>query len=146
MLRLRIFWVGKTKEPCLAEGISRYLGLLRHMARLSVVEIKEERGKDRATALSLEGKRILRQTETYTLMDERGRELTSPEFSRFLEEKGSLDLVIGGAFGVSDEVKERAAGTIALSRMTFTHEMARLFLLEQVYRAITITKDTGYHH
>lgn len=146
MIRLRIFWVGKTKERYLTEGINKYLDLLRHMARVSVVEIKDERGKDRAASLSLEGKRILRQSESYMLLDEKGKEFSSRELARFLEERDSLDLVMGGPFGVSDEVKARASETIALSRLTFTHEMARLILLEQIYRAAAIIKDTGYHH
>ncbi|NTU42044.1 MAG: 23S rRNA (pseudouridine(1915)-N(3))-methyltransferase RlmH [Nitrospirales bacterium] len=145
-MRLRIFWVGKTKERYLTEGINKYLDLLRHMARVSVVEIKDERGKDRAASLSLEGKRILRQSESYMLLDEKGKEFSSRELARFLEERDSLDLVMGGPFGVSDEVKARASETIALSRLTFTHEMARLILLEQIYRAAAIIKDTGYHH
>ncbi|MFA5353875.1 MAG: 23S rRNA (pseudouridine(1915)-N(3))-methyltransferase RlmH [Thermodesulfovibrionales bacterium] len=146
MIRLRIFWVGKTKERYLTEGINRYLDLLRRMARVTIIEIKDEKGKDRAASVSLEGKRILKQTESYMLLDERGKEFSSREFARYLDERDSLDLVMGGAFGVSAEVRERAAETIALSRMTFTHEMARLILLEQVYRAAAIIKDTGYHH
>lgn len=145
-MKARIFWVGKTKEKYLTEGISRYLKMLKHMAQVSAIEIKEEKGKEREAALSMEGKRILRQTGPYILLDEKGRELSSMGFAKFLEDKNNIDFVMGGPHGVSDEVKEKAADKIALSKMTLTHEMARLVFLEQFYRALTIIKGKEYHH
>ncbi len=145
-MKARIFWVGKTKEKYLTEGISRYLKMLKHMAQVSVIEIKEEKGKKREAALSMEGKRILRQTGHYILLDEKGRELSSMGFAKFLEDKNNIDFVMGGPHGVSDEVKEKAADKIAISKMTLTHEMARLIFLEQFYRAMTIIKGKEYHH
>lgn len=145
-MKIRILWVGKTKERYLAEGIDRYLKLLSHMARVSVLEIKEEKGKERTASLSGEGGKILKQTQSYFLLDARGRAYSSEEFSMFLKDRTGVDFVIGGPYGVSDEVRDRALGVISLSRMTFTHDMARLVLLEQVYRGMTIMKGMEYHH
>ncbi|MEW5745098.1 MAG: 23S rRNA (pseudouridine(1915)-N(3))-methyltransferase RlmH [Nitrospirota bacterium] len=154
MMRIRILWVGRTRERCLEEGISRYLMLLQPLCRVSVVEIREEKGKDRERSRAAEAERIVKQTASYILLDERGKEFSSPGFARFiqerwqetLQEKGAVDFVIGGPFGVADEIREKATAVIALSRMTFTHEMVRLILLEQLYRAMTILKGKEYHH
>ncbi len=145
-MKIRLFWVGKTKERYLLEGINYYINLIRPDAKLSIVEIKEERGKDIKKSLHLEGKKILKQTESYILLDEKGKALDSIEFSNLLKDKKNLDFVIGGAFGVSDEIKEKASLIISLSKLTFTHEIARLLLLEQIYRSITIVKGKEYHH
>jgi 23S rRNA (pseudouridine1915-N3)-methyltransferase len=88
----------------------------------------------------------MRQSASYILLDERGRELSSPEFASVLEGRPEADFVLGGPYGVSEEVRARAADTIALSRMTLPHEMARLLLVEQLYRAMTILRGGGYHH
>lgn len=145
-MKIRIFWVGKTKERYLIEGINHYLNLLKHMAKVSVIEIKEEKGKMREDVILLEGRRVLRQTADYVLLDERGKEYTSKGFAKFLENKGNIDFVMGGAYGVSDEIRVLASDAIALSKMTLTHEMARLVFLEQLYRAMTIIKGMEYHH
>ncbi len=116
------------------------------MARVSIAEVKEEKGKQRAVSLEREGKRILRQTESYVLLDESGRSFSSPEFADFIRGKTSIDFVLGGPYGVSDEVKRKADDCVALSRMTFTHEMARVVFLEQLYRAFTILQGREYHH
>lgn len=145
-MKIRIFWVGKTKERYLIEGINHYLKLIRHMAQISIIEIKDEKGKTRDEALSLEGRRTLKQTDSYILLDERGEEFSSKDFARYLKDRGSIDFVMGGAFGVSDEVRGKASDTIALSKMTLTHEMTRLVFLEQLYRALTIIKGKEYHH
>ena len=146
MQKIRILWPGKTKDRHLAEGINYYLKLLSPLTRLSVVEIKEERGKARDAALDAEAKRILKQADVFYLLDEKGRQYTSVEFARFLKDNERVEFVLGGAFGVSDEVRQKAKGAVALSRMTLTHEMARLLFLEQLYRAFTILKGKEYHH
>jgi 23S rRNA (pseudouridine1915-N3)-methyltransferase len=146
MQKIRLIWVGKTKERYLSEGINYYLKLLTPMTRLAVAEIKEEKGKARGTSLAAEAQRILKQSDGFYLLDERGKHYSSPELAGFLKERQDLDFVLGGAFGVSDEVRERSKGCIALSKMTLTHEMARLLFLEQLYRAYTILKGKEYHH
>ncbi len=146
-MKIRVIWVGKTKEQFILEGINKFLRLLKPFAGVSITEVKEEKGRPVEEMLEKEGERILKLQLPYVLLDEKGKNLSSPEFARFLEGRGaSVNFVLGGAYGVSDRVKERSAATLALSKMTFTHEMARLFLLEQVYRAFTIMQDRGYHH
>jgi 23S rRNA (pseudouridine1915-N3)-methyltransferase len=145
-MRIRIFWVGKTKEGFLVEGVRRYLERLEHLAECEVVELREEKGVPREAALREEGERILKRAGSYTLLDEKGVAMSSPEFASFLKDRSRLEFVLGGAYGVSDDVRSAAAATVALSRMTFTHEMARLVLLEQLYRAFMINAGRSYHH
>ncbi|HMK57026.1 MAG TPA: 23S rRNA (pseudouridine(1915)-N(3))-methyltransferase RlmH [Dissulfurispiraceae bacterium] len=145
-MKIKIVWVGKTKEHCLAEGIERYLKFLAPMAQVSVVEVREERGRRKEAALAGEEAKILRQTADYYLLDERGREFSSVGFAQFLQGRDAVDFVLGGPFGVSAAIREKAAGMIALSKMTLTHEMARLLLLEQLFRAHTILRGKEYHH
>jgi 23S rRNA (pseudouridine1915-N3)-methyltransferase len=116
------------------------------MTRVSVVEVREERGRSAEASREAESVRLLKQADAYYLLDERGRQLTSEGFARFLKEREAVEFVVGGAFGVSDEVRRGAKGVIALSMMTLTHEMARLLFLEQLYRAFTIIKGKEYHH
>ncbi len=145
-MKFRIIWVGKTKEAYAAEGVAKYLKLLGTMAKVEVVEVREHKSGPEDERPRKEGERILKQTSSYTLLDERGPELSSVEFAEKLMDKARADFVIGGAYGVSDEVREAASETLSLSRMTLTHEMARVLLLEQLYRAMTIIKGGGYHH
>jgi 23S rRNA (pseudouridine1915-N3)-methyltransferase len=146
MQKIKILWPGKTKDRNLAAGIDYYLKLLAPMTRVSVVEVREEKGKSVDAARVAEAKRILKQTGDYYLLDEKGRQYSSVEFARFMKEHDTIEFVIGGAFGVADEVRQKAKGVIALSMMTLTHEMARLLFLEQLYRAFTILRGKEYHH
>lgn len=145
-MKVRIIWTGKTKESYAAEGVRKYIKLLKPMARVQIVEIKEHKSGSMENRLGMEGTKILKQSQSYILMDERGREVSSVEFANALRHRADVDFVIGGPYGVSDEVRSAASDTISLSRMTLTHEMARVFLLEQLYRAMTIMKGGSYHH
>ena len=146
-MKIGIIWPGKTKEQFILEGLRKYLKLLRPYADISTIELKEEKGSDVGKILEKEGERILKLQVPYTLFDEKGKPLTSIEFAGYLAGKRSpINFVLGGAYGVSEEVKKKASNTISLSRMTFTHEMSRLFFLEQLYRAFTIMHKRGYHH
>lgn len=146
-MKIRVIWPGKTKEQFILEGLRKYLKLLRPYADISTIELKEEKGSDVRKILEKEGERILKLQVPYTLFDEKGGPLTSKEFAEYLaEHQSSVNFVLGGAYGVSEEVKKTAHNTISLSRMTFTHEMSRLFFLEQLYRAFTIIHKRGYHH
>ncbi len=148
-MRIRILWVGRTKEPYLNEGIKKYLRLLHPYVPLEIIEFGSEKAFVSAQRLrEKEGERILRGHSNYILLDETGKEKTSMEFAGLIRslEAEDVDFVLGGAFGVSDEVKRKAGMTISLSRMTMTHEMARLFFLEQLYRAFTIIRGKPYHH
>jgi 23S rRNA (pseudouridine1915-N3)-methyltransferase len=141
-MKIRVLWVGKTKERYVREGVEKYLKLLKPFAEVRTVEIKEQKGEE----VKKEGQRILKQSGSYILLDERGKELTSEELAFLLTGQSEMDFVLGGPYGVSAEVKENASETVALSRMTLTHEMSRLILLEQIYRAMMIKRGGGYHH
>ena len=146
-MKIQLIWVGKTKELFIFEGINKYIRLLKPYAEVGITEIKEEKGKDVQRMLAKEGERIGRLQIPYVLLDEKGKDLSSVEFAKFLDNcKPVISFVLGGAYGVSDPVKEMARDRIALSRMTLTHEMARLVLTEQFYRAFTILHRRGYHH
>jgi 23S rRNA (pseudouridine1915-N3)-methyltransferase len=138
--------VGRTKDRNLAENIEYYRRLLSRDSHFSILEIKDERGKSAAVIREIEGERILAASQSFILLDEQGRQLTSTEFSKYISSLQTADFVIGGAFGVSDDVRQRAKDSIALSRMTLTHEMARLVFMEQLFRAHSILKGKGYHH
>ncbi len=146
-MKIRLVWVGKTKERFIQEGIEKYLRLLRPYANVAVLEVREEKGKDIQRMVEKEGERILKLGSPYVLLDERGKEYTSAGFADFLSRRRPpVHFVIGGAYGVSGRVKEAAEAAVALSKMTLTHEMSRLFLAEQIYRAFTILHKRGYHH
>lgn len=111
-----------------------------------MIEVKEEKSKDMDRALQKEGQRLLKATSSYVLMDERGRALSSKGFASFLMRSASWDFVLGGAYGVSDDVRAGAGDTLSLSPMTLPHELARVLFLEQLYRAVTINAKRRYHH
>ncbi len=146
-MKIKLVWVGKTKERCIDEGIKRFLRLLKPFGDVSVVEVKEEKGKEIHRMIEKEGERILKLPTPYILLDEKGKDFTSPQFADFLSGRSpSVTFVVGGAYGVSEKVREAAQCRVALSKMTLTHEMARLLLVEQIYRAFTIMHKRGYHH
>lgn len=146
-MKIHLIWVGKTKEQFIHEGIQKYLKLIKPYADVSVTEVREEKVKDIVRMTAKEGQRIHDLKTPYVLLDEKGEALDSPEFAAFIEKQGSSQtFLLGGAYGVSEDVKQKAKKKIRLSSMTFTHEMSRLVFLEQLYRAFTIIQKRGYHH
>lgn len=146
-MKIRLIWVGRTKEPFVREGILKYRKFLQMFADVSITEITEEKGGDVQRKIDREGERILKLRIPYVLLDERGRTLTSHDFAKLLGGYAApVNFVVGGAYGVSDQVRDKADDRLALSRMTFPHDLSRLILLEQIYRACTILKNRGYHH
>jgi 23S rRNA (pseudouridine1915-N3)-methyltransferase len=153
-VKLRLLWVGKTQEAWVKAGIDEYAGRLKRYAPLTFAEAKEEKGAKVEVGREAECERLARlvpKNARLILLDEQGEELTSPELARFLgteRDRGTHELtfVIGGAYGFSGDFRVKADKTIALSRMTFTHQMVRVFLLEQLYRAFTILNNEPYHH
>jgi 23S rRNA (pseudouridine1915-N3)-methyltransferase len=146
-MKINLIWVGKTKEPFIHEGLQKYLKLLKPYADVAITEIREEKVKDISRMLGKESERIQDLRTPYLLLDEKGETLDSVEFARFIEKQGSsATFLLGGAYGVSEDVKAKAKKKIRLSSMTFTHEMSRLIFLEQLYRAFTILQKRGYHH
>lgn len=153
-VKIGVLWVGKTQEEWVRRGIEEYAGRIRRYAPLELLETKEEKG---ATAEAMRERecvrlsRLLPRNSRLIIMDERGEEMTSPEFAAFIaktRDAGVSDLAfaIGGAYGFTDSFRAVASKRIALSRMTFTHQMVRVFLLEQIYRGFTILNNEPYHH
>ena len=156
-MKLRIICMGKTREHFIQEGIQKYLRYLTPYAGIEMLELREEKIKDLKDAPLVrkkEAEKIFRSLPAGTFLatlDERGEEFTSHEFAGFLNaimESGGREVVfvIGGAMGLDEQVTVRANKVIAMSRWTLTHEMARLVLLEQIYRAFTIIKGKTYHY
>ncbi|ADH85408.1 23S rRNA (pseudouridine(1915)-N(3))-methyltransferase RlmH [Desulfurivibrio alkaliphilus] len=155
-MRFEIIYPGKTKEDYLARGVDDFAQRLSRYIDLELKALKAPRpgkGDDEARLIREEGRLLLSRIPDDTLvvaLDPGGRLLSSPELADLLgnwQEQGRsrLVFVLGGPLGLSAEVLSRADFTLSLSPMTFTHEMARLLLLEQLYRAWSIRLGTGYH-
>ncbi len=152
-MKLRIVAVGKDRSGLYAPAVEEYAKRLARYVRFELVEVPEARkhaGTPRAR--DEEGDALLARVgdrERVVALDERGDEETSVAFARrvarWLERGQDVALVIGGSDGLADAVKARAAETIALSRMTLAHRLARLVLAEQLYRAFTILRGEPYH-
>ena len=149
--------VGKTVSSFMSKGIEEYKSRVNRYVGFEVISIsdlKSTRGLTEMQQKEKEGEMLLASltpSDTVILLDEKGREYTSREFADFqtsMMNRGvkRLVYVIGGPYGFSQKVYDRADGKISLSRMTFSHEMARLFFCEQLYRAMTILRGEPYHH
>jgi 23S rRNA (pseudouridine1915-N3)-methyltransferase len=151
-MHLRFIWVGKTRNEHLRALVEDYLKRLKRFARCEVVEVRDSGALAKEAGIEEEGKRILgglRADALVVLLDVEGREWSSVELSSEVEgwQSGSakeVAFVIGGHRGVSPEVRERAKLRWSLSRLTLTHEMARVLLVEQLYRAYTILHGLPY--
>ncbi len=152
-MRLRLIWIGKTRNGHLRALVEDYLKRLSRFARCEVTELRESGASDERICLEEEGKRIvgaLASDALAVLLDVRGRTVwSSEELAAQIEEwqVGSakeVAFVVGGHLGVSGEVRKRAQASWSLSRLTLTHEMARVVLVEQLYRAHTIIKGLPY--
>ena len=156
-MKLRLILVGKTVGAPLKECIADYVSRLQHYASFSVEEIpelKQAGSLSREQIKTREGELIaarLRDSNYVILLDERGRRYSSVAWAHELERKlshASRDLVfvVGGAYGFSPAVYERADELLSLSEMTFSHQLVRLVFVEQLYRAFTIIRGEPYHH
>jgi 23S rRNA (pseudouridine1915-N3)-methyltransferase len=153
-VKITLLWVGKTQESWVKDGIDEYAGRFRRYFPLTIAEAKEEKGAQAEAGRRTEGVRLeklLPKGARLVLLDERGEGLTSTELAAFISrerDNGAQELAfaIGGAYGFSDDLRRMAYRTISLSPMTFTHQMVRVFLLEQLYRACTIMNNENYHH
>jgi len=155
-MKIKLITIGKTDERYLKEGIEKYVARLKHYVDFEIKEIADVKmGKKQNTAIQkeLEGKEILKfitKSDFVVLLDEKGREFSSRTYSEFIQKRMNAGLnlvfVIGGPFGFSDEVYAQSNQKIALSQMTFSHQMVRLFFTEQLYRSFSILKGEKYHH
>jgi 23S rRNA (pseudouridine1915-N3)-methyltransferase len=157
-MKIKIIQIGKNKDKYLDEGVNEFLKRLKSFCKIEIQTLKEiapSKTFTKEKCVELEGKEILANLENsdedfIVALDERGREFTSIEFAKFLQQRNSLGIslcfIIGGAFGLSSEVKKRSNLMISFSKMTFTHQMIRMFLLEQIYRGFCISTGKVYHH
>ncbi len=156
-MKISLICIGKTDDKYILEGMEVYLKRLKHYVNFSKLEIPDLKNSKNLTELQQkekEGQLILKQIsnqDLVILLDERGKEYSSIAFSNFLEKQmiasvTSVVFVIGGPYGFSNEVYERSNSKISLSKMTFSHQMIRLFFIEQLYRAYSIMRGEPYHH
>ena len=160
MLKINIICIGKIKEKYFSEAIAEYSKRLGAFCKLQIVELAEERIRDNNPnasrideVLKAEGRRIMLKispSDFVAAMCIEGKQLSSEELSDKLDKialsgKSTVDFVIGGSYGLSDEVKSRADLKLSMSRMTFPHTMARMILCEQIYRAFEISTNGKYH-
>ncbi|MFA8436250.1 MAG: 23S rRNA (pseudouridine(1915)-N(3))-methyltransferase RlmH [Marinifilaceae bacterium] len=156
-MKITLLVIGKTDKDFVKLGIAEYEKRLKRYISYEMRVIPDvKKGKNLTEDLQKEkeGDLILAQIkagDVMVLLDEGGKEFTSVEFARHLEQKmlsgiKNLVFVVGGPYGFSKEVYQRAHGKISLSRMTFSHQMIRMIFVEQVYRAMTILKGEPYHH
>ena len=157
MLRVRFLWIGRTQEAYLREGLKIYQQRLQHYAHIVTEEIKPQRRwqslpeiiRKQAETKALQ-ERLL-SGEQCILLDEQGHQLDSIGLSHWLENLHlqsvpQITFMVGGPYGVDREAFPQQAKQLSLSPMTFSHQMVRLILLEQVYRAFTILNGEPYHH
>lgn len=160
MLKINIICIGKIKEKYFTDAVAEYAKRLTAFCKFSVVELNEERIRSNtpneaqiAEVIEAEGRRILQKvgvSDYVAAMCIEGRLLSSEELSETLDKaalsgKSTVDFIIGGSYGLSDEVKNRADLRLSMSKMTFPHQLARVILSEQIYRAFEISTNGKYH-
>lgn len=154
---VKIILLGKTNSRHLIEGEQKYDGRLKHYLKVKEVvipELKKVKNLSQQQIKDKEGDLILKQLEPsdfVVLLDDKGQEYTSKAFAQWLQKRmnaghKNLVFIVGGAYGFSDVVYQRANHKFSLSRLTFSHQMVRMIFKEQLYRACTILKGEPYHH
>src|SRR5437868_10069526 len=144
-MKIRVAWIGKTKDPAFQALTAEYLKRLSSYAQVEPLSVGSE-----GALLKLVARSPNRPASTLVLLDSGGKQFTSDEFARFLDERQSrspqpLLFAVGPADGFSDEARKAASFQLSLGKMTLPHELARVVLLEQLYRAFTILKGHPYH-
>ena len=150
---IKIVAVGKIKDNRLSSLIEDYLGKISHYHKIAVVEVKDEATDDDGRdILKIEGQRILdkiKDEEYVIVMDLHGKQIDSVSFAQKMDSLlihyPKITFVIGGSTGLDDSVRHRANMSISFSQMTFTHQMSRLLLVEQIYRCFKILHNETYH-
>ncbi|MBQ2971623.1 MAG: 23S rRNA (pseudouridine(1915)-N(3))-methyltransferase RlmH [Ruminococcus sp.] len=158
MLNVNIICIGSLKEKFFSDAVNEYKKRLQRYCKFNIIELSEEKITDQQTqaqidkTLSKEGEKILSKigkSDFVFAMCIEGKFLSSEELSQKLNDVslsyGTVDFVIGGSWGLSDEVKKRADFKLSVSKMTFPHQLFRVMLSEQIYRAFTISANAKYH-
>ena len=146
-MKLRVLWVGKTKNPHIAKLCAEYVERIEHFLPLSMVEVKEPKGGMRAEAEKILA--AVGDSDRVVVLDPKGKAWTSEQLAKFVQQHMTSDsrpltFVIGGYEGLADSVKARADVQWSLSPLTFTHDLTRVVLLEQIYRALAIIHHLPY--
>ena len=158
-MKIKVVTVGKLKEKYLKDGISEYSKRISRFAKLEMIELVDEKTPDKASEsenqkiLEIEGQRILSKVgdrDFVIVLAIEGKTFSSEEFSKHLEEasiKGfsTLTFIIGGSLGLAQDVKKRSNLSVSFGRLTLPHQLMRLVLVEQIYRAFTIQQGSPYH-
>ncbi|WP_316812971.1 23S rRNA (pseudouridine(1915)-N(3))-methyltransferase RlmH [Pedobacter heparinus] len=156
-MKITLLVVGKTEDKYLITGMEKYLNRLKHYIGFNLLvipELKNTKNLTETQQKSKEAELILKQLsnlDAVILLDEKGKKYTSLSFSNYLNKQliGSVQhlvFIIGGPYGFDESMYKRANGSMSLSDMTFSHQMVRLFFVEQLYRAFSILKGEPYHH
>jgi 23S rRNA (pseudouridine1915-N3)-methyltransferase len=156
-MKITFITVGKTEDAYLKEGIEKYVKRLKHYTKLEMAEIPELKNTKALTEEQQkvkEAELILKKItplDHVILLDENGTEFNSVQFANYINKRSvtssaNLVFIVGGPYGFDQSVYQRANDKISLSRMTFSHQMVRLFFTEQLYRAFSIIKGEPYHH
>lgn len=156
-MTIKLLTIGKTDDPALQKLIDTYVNRLGHYNKFEfeiIPDLKKTKNLSVDQQRSAEGKLILDKlsaSDFVVLLDENGKQLSSEGFSEYIQKRlnsgmKQLIFIIGGPYGFSEEVYSRADGKLSLSKMTFSHQMVRLFFVEQLYRAFTILRNEPYHH
>ena len=155
-MKIAFICMGKTNFSFLREGIELYKNRIDHYINFEVIEIpdKKQGGSDMVSITKREGEAILSKiaaNDFLVILDEKGKEMASVEFAKFLSIKMNqqakrIIFAIGGAYGFSEAVYDRADASFSLSKLTFSHQLVRIIFLEQLYRAFTILRGEPYHH
>ena len=156
-MTIRLIVVGKTEASYLQEGISEYVARLKHYVRFEmevIPALKDQKNASPDEVKEREAQLILRKLDgcdRIVLLDEHGTERTSMDFAQYVQKQmnagtRTLAFVVGGAFGFAPSIYAAAHDKMSISRMTLTHQMVRLFFVEQLYRAFTILKGEKYHN
>jgi 23S rRNA (pseudouridine1915-N3)-methyltransferase len=155
-MKLRLIWIGSNTDREFGEAIDRYLNRIRHFFPIEVVELPPDRSRQSADDVSImraQSARLLAaipEKGTTAVLDERGQSLDSLKFAKWLERltidsPHGVNFVMGGDVGFDDSVRRRADKVLCLSAMTLPHQVARLVLVEQIYRACTLMRNIPYH-
>ncbi|MDL2315032.1 23S rRNA (pseudouridine(1915)-N(3))-methyltransferase RlmH [Bacteroidales bacterium OttesenSCG-928-C19] len=156
-MNIKLLCISKTESGYLKEGINLYLNRLQHYINFEIIEVPELKNTKNISPIEVKNKEtelILKHAEKadkVVLLDENGKMYRSVEFSDYIQKKlnsnvKTLMFVVGGAYGFSSVIKEKYPEKLALSPMTFSHQMIRLLFVEQIYRAFTIMKGEPYHN
>ncbi len=157
-MKIKIYAIGKIKEQYLKDGINEYIKRISPYSNIEIIEVADSKVKDNPNDADIkkakdeEGERVLKLVKNDYLigLDMNKKEFISEEFAKYIEQKmveggSSISFVIGGSYGLSDDLKKRCNSSISLSKMTFLHQMTRLILLEQIYRSFKILNNETYH-